>query len=61
MQLPEIDRLDTEPPTARVRLLDQIFGPAERNPDVRSGAGKAALGRDMDLAVRSQRLPNELF
>ena len=61
MQLPQVDRLDAEPPAAGMRLLDQIFRPAERNPDVRSGARKAALGRDMDLVVGRERFTDQLF
>src|SRR6185437_7655653 len=61
MQLPQVDDLDAEAPAARMRLLDQIFRPAERNPDVRAGASEPALGRDMDLAIRSKRFPNELL
>ena len=53
--------LDAEPPAARVRLLDQIFRPAERNPDVRAGSREAALGPDMDLAVRRKSFPDQLF
>jgi hypothetical protein len=44
-----------------MRLLDEIFRPAERNPDVRTGAGEPTLGRDMDLAIRRERLVNEFF
>ena len=50
-----------KPPAARMRLLDQIFRPANRNPDVRPGAREAALGRDMDLAVRRERLFDQLL
>ncbi len=34
-------------------------GPAERRPDVRASAGEAALGRDLDLAVRMQGLADQ--
>ena len=59
MQLPEIDRFDPQPPAAGVRLLDQVFRPSQRNPDIRPGARQAALSGDMDRPIRVQRLVNE--
>ena len=61
VQLPQVDLLDAEPPAARMRLLDQIFRPPERNPDVRAGAREPALGRDLNLAVGRKRFAYQLF
>jgi hypothetical protein len=61
MQLPQVDDLDAETPAARMRLLDQIFRPADRNPDVWPGAREPALGRDVDLAIRREGLADKLL
>src|SRR3984885_14835618 len=61
MQLPQIDDLDAEPPAARMRLLDQIFRPADRYPDVLTSAREAPLGRDMDLAIGRERFFDQLL
>ena len=48
VQLQEVEGVDLELAQAQFRLLAQVFGPADRNPDVGSGAGEPHLRGDPD-------------
>ena len=61
MQLPQADLLDAEAEAARMRLLDQILGPSQRDPPTRGGPHQTGLGGDEHVRVGGQRLANELL
>lgn len=62
VQLPQIDLLDAEIAQALVYLLEQIFRPSDRLPDVRSRTGQPSLRRDDEVfGIGMQRLPDQPF
>ena len=61
VQLPEVDLLDVEPAQAHLDALPQVLGAPDRRPDVRAGAGEAALGGDGHAVVRRERFADEVL
>ncbi len=62
VELVERDLVELEPPQAALAGRDQVLGPAVGRPLSRTGALKAAFGRDHQIIwVRRERLADELL
>ncbi|SPL62657.1 Mobile element protein [Ochrobactrum soli] len=61
MKLPKTNSVYTKMPAASIGLLNEVLWPAQRNPHIRAGAGKPALGGHQHSSVRMQCLMNKFL
>jgi hypothetical protein len=61
VQLPQVDRLETEPAQAHQTALTQVFRPPHLRPDIRAVTRETALRRNMDAVERVQRLADQVL